>query len=80
MLLLTKINSINFTANNLIEDKRNISNCVNNPSNAMIKRKKEKCQKDVKIKAKENKNKIMYYIFFLFVNILVYIYAIIHLF
>ena len=46
----------------------------------MIKRKKEKCEKDVKIKAKKSKSKIMYYIFFLFVNILVYIYVIIHLF
>ena len=80
MLMLSEINSSNIYTNNLKEDKINILNYVNNPSNAVIKRKKEKCEKDVKIKEKKNKNKIMYYIFFLFVNILVYIYVIIHLF
>ena len=73
--MLTQINSSNINTNKLKEDK----NYVNNPSNAIIKRKKGKCDKIVKIKTKKNKNKIMYYIFFLFVNILVYIYVIIHL-
>ena len=80
MSILAKINSSNITTNNLKEDKRNFPNCGKNTSNVMIKRKKEKCEKYVKIKTKKNINKIIYYILFIFVNILVYVYSIIYLF